>query len=66
MITGNSTSSLPALELHNLILLPEPLATGREIDQRLTHPDLPGVGFFFLHAAHIDIPAGFRMVWKTR
>jgi hypothetical protein len=70
VMTRHSTSAPPASELHNLILLfggmPEPLATGSGSEQRLTHPELPGVGFFFLHAAHIAIPAGFRMVWKTR
>jgi hypothetical protein len=68
--TKNSTPAPPAAELHDLILVPGsmsgPPATGSVIEQRFTHPELPGVGFFFLRAAHIAIPAGFRMVWKTR
>lgn len=29
-------------------------------------PDLPGVGSFFVRGQHLDLPKGFRMVWKTR
>jgi hypothetical protein len=28
--------------------------------------DLPGVGSFFVRGQHLDLPKGFRMVWKTR
>lgn len=29
-------------------------------------PDLPGVGSFFIRGGRFSLPAGFRMVWKTR
>ena len=29
-------------------------------------PDLPGVGSFFIRGVRFSLPAGFRMVWKTR
>jgi hypothetical protein len=32
----------------------------------VTLPDLPGVGSFFVQARRLDLPAGFRMTWKTR
>jgi hypothetical protein len=32
----------------------------------LTLPDLPGVGSFFVQAKRLELPAGFRMTWKTR
>jgi hypothetical protein len=37
----------------------------RSID-RITMPELPGVGSFFMRGVHFEIPAGFRMIWKTR
>jgi hypothetical protein len=70
VMTRNSTFDPRAPELHDLILMPgsmrKPLAIGSVIEQRFTHFELPGVGFFFFHASHLAIPAGFRMVWKTR
>jgi hypothetical protein len=29
-------------------------------------PDLPGVGSFFIRGTRFALPAGFRMLWKTR
>jgi hypothetical protein len=37
-----------------------------DVTERLVHPDLPGVGSFFMRGEHFTIPAGFHMVWKTR
>lgn len=34
--------------------------------QRLSIPDLPGVGSFFFRSNHLDLPKGFKMVWSTR
>jgi hypothetical protein len=34
--------------------------------ERLTFPDLPGVGSFFIRGDKLLLPAGFQMVWKTR
>jgi hypothetical protein len=42
-----------------------PMSQLRTID-RITMPELPGVGSFFMRGAHFEIPAGFRMIWKTR
>jgi len=28
--------------------------------------DLPGVGSFFVRGSRVELPKGFRMVWKTR
>jgi len=35
-------------------------------DETLSLPDLPGVGSFFVQARRLEIPPGFRTVWKTR
>ena len=35
-------------------------------DEILSLPDLPGVGSFFVQAKRLELPAGFRMTWKTR
>jgi hypothetical protein len=35
-------------------------------DEILSLPDLPGVGSYFVQARRLDLPAGFRMTWKTR
>ena len=34
--------------------------------EKLTLPDLPGVGSFFIRGDRLLLPAGFQMVWKTR
>jgi hypothetical protein len=36
------------------------------ISQRITAPDLPGVGVFFVRKPPFRVPAGLRMDWKTR
>jgi len=38
----------------------------RTSSEVLTLPETPGVGSFFVQAARLEIPAGFRMTWKTR
>jgi hypothetical protein len=35
-------------------------------DEILSLPDLPGVGCFFVQARGLDVPPGFRTMWKTR
>ena len=40
-------------------------ARSTEVEQ-LTLPDLPGVGSFFMRGDRFLLPAGFKMVWKTR
>jgi hypothetical protein len=34
--------------------------------EKITVDDLPGVGTFFMEGRHFVLPAGMRMVWKTR
>jgi hypothetical protein len=34
--------------------------------EHISLPDLPGVGSFFIRGGRFSLPAGFRMVWKTR
>ncbi len=34
--------------------------------ERVSVQDPPGVGSFFMRGTHFELPAGFRMVWKTR
>jgi hypothetical protein len=34
--------------------------------QIITLPELPGVASFFVQGKTFAIPAGFRMVWRTR
>jgi len=34
--------------------------------QIVTLPELPGVASFFVQGKTFTIPAGFRMVWRTR
>jgi uncharacterized cupin superfamily protein len=34
--------------------------------EKLTLPDLPGVGSFFIRGDRLLLPAGFQMVWRTR
>jgi hypothetical protein len=38
---------------------------GRRFES-LTLPDLPGVAAFFVRGTKLDLPPGFRTVWKTR
>jgi hypothetical protein len=33
---------------------------------KVTLPELPGVASFFVRGEHFTIPAGFKMVWRTR
>jgi len=42
---------------------------GRRVKQTketLWLPDLPGVAVFFWRGGKLDLPQGFRTVWKTR
>lgn len=40
---------------------------GSEIgSERVSIPDLPGVGSFFLRRDRLELPKGFKTVWKTR
>jgi len=32
----------------------------------LSLPPVPGVGLFFVRGRNLELPAGFRMSWKTR
>ena len=34
--------------------------------ERIATTDLPGVGTFFIRGTRFTLPAGFRLVWKTR
>jgi hypothetical protein len=38
----------------------------RLANETITMPELPGVASFFIKDAHFTLPAGFRMVWRTR
>ena len=38
----------------------------QQSSQRYTLPDLPGVAAFFVRGTKLDLPKGFRTVWKTR
>lgn len=40
--------------------------TENHIVERSAAPDLPGVGTFFQRGDRFTLPAGFRMIWKTR
>ena len=47
----------------------ELMGVGREFkgkSETLWLPDLPGVTVFFFKGGKLDLPAGFRTVWKTR
>jgi hypothetical protein len=66
------TDRLPALQpslrtsRQESRLLPNGVARVVESSEILSLPDLPGVGSFFVQARRLDLPAGFRMTWKTR
>jgi hypothetical protein len=38
----------------------------RLANQTITMPELPGVASFFIKDEHFTLPAGFRIVWRTR
>jgi hypothetical protein len=38
----------------------------RLADETITLPELPGVASFFVKGGEFTLPAGFRMVWRTR
>lgn len=37
-----------------------------ESTEILSLPEIPGVGSFFVQSPNLELPAGFRMTWKTR
>ena len=42
-------------------------ATGvHPADEEITIPELPGVAAFFVQGTHLNLPAGFRLIWRTR
>jgi hypothetical protein len=57
-----SADAVPGLEWKPLVNAGQ----GSAIIERVVPPDLPGVGTFFLRGDRFTLPAGFRMVWKTR
>ncbi len=67
---GNSAGRSRLMSLNDLVLVPGTMRSepggGRAIEQRSTRQELPGVGLFLLHGGQFTIPAGLRMVWKTR
>lgn len=57
-----SADPVPGLEWKPLLSAGQ----GSTAIERAVPPDLPGVGTFFLRGERFMLPAGFRMVWKTR
>lgn len=71
IVKRNSTAGPPpAMPPPSQVLLPgwhpESAPAGVTSEYHFQHPELPGVGFFFLNGPHFTLPAGFRMAWKTR
>lgn len=52
-------------ELTRRILVPGP--SGFHVgEEHVTIPELPGVAFFWVQGTSFTLPAGFRMIWRTR
>jgi hypothetical protein len=59
---GEASSHIPGWSAG----LPSGQAEQSRSIESLSAADLPGVGSFFMRGARFEIPAGFRMIWKTR
>jgi len=53
------------LELTRRIFVPRLGGVGLA-DESITLPQLPGVATFFVNGTNLSLPAGFRLIWRTR
>ena len=53
------------LELSHRIFVPRRDGVG-VADEAIALPELPGVASFFVKGENFTLPAGFRLVWRTR
>jgi hypothetical protein len=70
LATRGASAATPGKQSPIGLLFPNSLPSDSEAERQTAEhirpPDLPGVGSFFMRGAHFEIPAAFRMIWKTR